>query len=37
MNKEVADNLKANHWKITLISENKQATPLILVFFSLQL
>lgn len=34
---EVTDNLKANHWKIKLNLENKQATPLILVFSSLQL
>lgn len=34
---EVTDHLKANHWKIKLILENKQTTPLILVFSSLQL
>lgn len=34
---EATDHLKANHWKIKLILENKQATPLILVFSSLQL
>lgn len=34
---EVTDYLKANNWKIKLILENKQATPLILIFSSLQL